>query len=143
MSVQAAAVGSWYTVWGGEKEFFRMYLGPVKPKIFIVDTVLHIGMLDWPGEAYRLERNAFKGEYELPDVDGKRPGEDDNTRGRAWKDVPEKLPTDLNIDSIFQRVSSELKSSAVEMRKNESFSYIFPLSTKAKTLNVELQSLLE
>jgi len=66
-------------------------------------------MLDKPGEAYRLERNAFKHEYSLPDVDGRHPDEDDKTGGGTWTHVPEKLSTDLDLDSIFQRVSSELK----------------------------------
>jgi hypothetical protein len=93
------------------KEVFRLYIDPEKPnsKIFKVDGVLHIGMLDKPGEAYRLERNAFKHEYSLPDIDGRHPDEADKAGGRTWKHVPEKLSTDLDLDSIFQRVSSELQ----------------------------------
>jgi len=61
---------SWSTVrklvprmWDGEKEFFRMYVDEDKPKTFTVDAMIHIGMLDKPGETYRLEKNAFQHEY--------------------------------------------------------------------------------
>jgi hypothetical protein len=48
-------------------------------------------MLDEPGEAYRLERNAFKHEPDLPDVDGRYPDKDDKTGGGTWKHVPKRL----------------------------------------------------
>jgi hypothetical protein len=53
--------------------------------------VLQIGMLDEPGEAYRLERNAFKHEHNLPDVDVRYPDKDDKTGGGTWKHVPKRL----------------------------------------------------
>jgi len=71
-----------------------LYIDPEKPnsEFFKIDAALHIGMLDKPEEAYRLERNAFKHEYRLPDVDGRHPDEDDKTGGGAWKHVPKKCP---------------------------------------------------
>jgi hypothetical protein len=59
-------------LWDGDKGVFCLCIDPEKlnSKIFKVDAVLHIGMLDKPGEMYRLERNASKHEYSLPDVEG-------------------------------------------------------------------------
>jgi len=68
-----------------------------------------MGMLDNPGEAYRLERNYFKGEYNLPNVDGKCPDRDDKAGNGTWNRVPEKLSTDIDLDSVHKRVISELK----------------------------------
>jgi hypothetical protein len=63
-------------LWDGNKELFCLYIDPEKPnsEFFKVDAVLHIGMLDKPEEAYRLERNAFKHDYGLPDVDERHSG---------------------------------------------------------------------
>jgi hypothetical protein len=81
-------------LWDGDKEVFCLYIDPEKPnsEFFKANGVLHIGMLDKPEEEYRLERNAFKHEYSLLDVDGRHPDEDDKTGGGTWKHVPKKCP---------------------------------------------------
>ncbi len=96
-------------LWNGEKELYRLYIEADKPKTFTVDAMLEMGMLYQPGEAYRLERNSFKGEYDLPDVDGKYPDQDDKTGNGTWNNIPEKLSTDINLDSVYKRVSAELQ----------------------------------
>ena len=96
-------------LWDGEKELYRLYIEEDKPKTFAVAAKIEMGTLDQPGEAYRLERNSFKGEYNLPDVDGKCPDRDDKTGGGTWNNVPEKLSTDIDLDSVYERVNSELR----------------------------------
>ncbi|KAJ4307389.1 hypothetical protein N0V84_012773 [Fusarium piperis] len=108
---------SWSTVrelipqlWTGSKSLYRLYMDPDEPKSLDVHVLLHIGMLDKPGEAFRIERNGYKCGYDLPDVDGKYPTHDDKTGGGTWDNVPEKISTELDIDSIHKRVTSELKN---------------------------------
>ena len=96
-------------LWDGEKKTFKLYEDPQKPKKFHIDAMLHIGMLDQPHEAFRLERYSFKGEYKLPDAGGKTPNEDDRTGGGRWKDVPQRLETELHLDSIYDRVTAQVK----------------------------------
>jgi hypothetical protein len=82
---------------------FVQYIDPEKPnsEFFKVDAVLHIDMLGKPEEAYRLERNAFKHEYSLPDVDRRPPDEDDETGGGTWKHVPKKCPRTSILTGYF------------------------------------------
>ncbi|KAJ3534577.1 hypothetical protein NM208_g7478 [Fusarium decemcellulare] len=95
--------------WDGDKDFFRLYRDPDEPPHFQVAGVLHMGMLDQPNEAFRLEKNSYKLGYDLPDVDGKYPDHDDLTGGGTWDGVPEKLSTDLDIYSIHEKVKSHVK----------------------------------
>jgi pyroglutamyl-peptidase len=106
---------SWFTVrkliprlWNGKKSFYRLYQNEDEPDQFKIHAILHIGMLDQPHEAFRLERNGFKCGYDLPDVDGKWPTEEDKTGGGTWTNVPESLSTDFHLDSLYKRVISEL-----------------------------------
>lgn len=105
-------------LWDGEKDFFRLYNDPNESNTIKIHATLHLGMLDKPREAFRLERNAFKGDYELPDVDGERPNEDDKTGGGTWKDVPEKLSTDLNLDSIYKNIAPQLQVNSYDPSKS-------------------------
>jgi len=93
----------------GDKDFFGIWRDPETPQHFDVAAVLQMGMLDQPDEAFRLEKNGYKLGYELPDVDGKRPDHDDLTGGGTWDDVPEKLSTDFDLDTIIQKVKSQVK----------------------------------
>ena len=70
-----------------------------------------MGMLDKAGEAYRLEKTSFKHGYDLPDVDGEYPDEDDKTGGGTWKGVPEQLSTMFDVDSICRRVRTTFEVS--------------------------------
>ncbi|KAJ3531243.1 hypothetical protein NM208_g8961 [Fusarium decemcellulare] len=97
-------------LWTGSKSLYRLYMDPDEPKSLVVYALLHIGMLDKPGEAFRIERNGYKCGYDLPDVDGKYPTHDDKTGGGTWDNVPEKISTGLDIDLIHKRVTLELKN---------------------------------
>ena len=110
---------SWHAVreavpqfWDGNKDFFRIYRDPDMAPNFPVAAVLHMGMLDQPNEAFRLEKNSYKRGYELPDIDGKHPDHDDLTGGGTWANVPDILSTDLDIDTIHQKVKSQVKVSS-------------------------------
>lgn len=107
---------SWHAVreavprfWDGDKSFFCLYRDPDTPANFPVAATLHMGMLDEPKEAFRLEKNGYKHGYKLPDEDGKYPDHDDLTGGGTWEGVPDKLSTDLDIEAIHQKVKSEVK----------------------------------
>ncbi|KAF2754824.1 peptidase C15, pyroglutamyl peptidase I-like protein [Pseudovirgaria hyperparasitica] len=113
---------SWHAIrqalpqfWSGDKHFFHLHHDPDTPSHFPVTAVLHMGMLDKPNEAFRLEQNAFKLGYELPDVDGKRPDEDDLTGGGTWTDIPDQLSTELDIGSIITKVKSTYKDAAIRI----------------------------
>ncbi|TPX13510.1 uncharacterized protein E0L32_005981 [Thyridium curvatum] len=99
--------------WDGEKDFFRLYRDPDEPPQFSVTAVLHMGMLDKPREAFRLEKHGYKLGYQLPDVDGKYPDHDDLTGGGTWAGVPDRLSTDLDIDTIHRRVESDIEGANI------------------------------
>lgn len=91
---------SWQTVrklipslWEGKKSFYRLWQEEGEPDSFKIDALPHIGMLDKPHEAFRFERNGYKSGYNLPDVDGKYPTDQDKSGGGTWQNVPEKLST--------------------------------------------------
>lgn len=85
-------------------EFFSLCEDSNNSKSFKVHAMLHLGMLDQPNEAFRLERNGFKKGYSLPDMDGKFPDNDDLTGEGEWKDLPDKLPTDVDVDRLYEEV---------------------------------------
>jgi hypothetical protein len=103
-------------LWEGKKAFYRLWEEEEEeeegesdsPEI---DAVLHIGMLDKPHEAFRLERNGYKSGYDLADADGKYPTDGDKTDDGTWGQTPEKLSTDTDLDAIHKRVSAELSVS--------------------------------
>lgn len=77
-----------------------------------VEAVLHMGSLDQPGEAFRIERQSFKGEYSLPDSQGKVPSEDDKTGEGDWVDFPNKLGTDINVEEVLEAVKANVSVGA-------------------------------
>ncbi|RDW58287.1 hypothetical protein BP5796_12217 [Coleophoma crateriformis] len=97
-------------IWDGQKDFFGLPVDPKKGSDdrFQVHAVLHCGCLDQPGEAFRLERNAFKEEYTLPDNDGLLPSEDDKTGGGDWINFPVMLSTDINTDTVLAAVKAKI-----------------------------------
>jgi hypothetical protein len=58
--------------------------------------------------AFRLERNGFKKGYALSDMNGKHPIDDALTGGGVGKDMPNEFSTNLNVDSVFDRITLEL-----------------------------------
>lgn len=100
-------------LWTGRKDVFRLYNAPGDSDNFEIHALLHIGMLDKPNEAFRLERNGYKRGYDLPDVDGKYPTDDDKSGGGTWGGVPNRLATSLDIDSIHKEVAGKHKVRSV------------------------------
>ncbi|KAF6836764.1 hypothetical protein CPLU01_03558 [Colletotrichum plurivorum] len=99
--------------WDGDRDLFRLHREDDEPKTFPVAAAVHMGMLDQPNEDYRLEKHGYKKGYELPDVDGKHPDEDDLTGGGTWKDVPDRLDTALDVDYLYERVKSDVKDANI------------------------------
>jgi len=99
-------------LWEGKKAFCRLWEEEEGGSdSFEIDAVLHMGMLDKPHEAFRLERNGYKSGYDLPDVDGKYPTDDKKTGDGTWRETPEKLSTDADLDAIYKQISAELSVS--------------------------------
>jgi hypothetical protein len=97
-------------IWDGDKNLFGVYKDPDKlgDDTFKVHAILHMGMLDEPNYAYRLERNGFKMGYSLPDMEGKTPSEDDPTGGGTWNDSPDMLSTDVDVNAVFRKIKTRL-----------------------------------
>jgi len=96
-------------IWDGDRDLFGLEKGSGQTEHkFKVHAILHMGMLDQPNSSFRLERNGFKKGYTLPDIDGKHPSEDDLTGGGTWKNLPDRLSTDIDIEGVFEKIKSEL-----------------------------------
>lgn len=96
-------------LWDAKTDTFRMYKDPDKSATVKIDAMLHMGILDKPKLPWRLERYSFKSGYVFPGAGNKKPSEADRTGGGRWVGLPERLETDLNLDSIFEQVKSQLK----------------------------------
>lgn len=95
-------------LWDAEKDTFRMYVDPEKSKTMKIDAMVHMGILDKPNLPWRFERYPFTSGYELPGTGGKTPTDEDKTGGGRWKALPDRLETGLNLDSIYERVCSQV-----------------------------------
>ncbi|KAF2253825.1 hypothetical protein BU26DRAFT_601870 [Trematosphaeria pertusa] len=100
-------------LWDAEKDTFRMYVDPEKSKTMKIDAMVHMGILDKPNLPWRFERYPFTSGYELPGTGGKTPTDEDKTGGGRWKALPDRLETGLNLDSIYERVCSQVDESKV------------------------------
>ena len=100
-------------MWDGDKRHYGLPVEENEEERFEVSAVLHIGMIGEPNGFYRLERNSFKSEYSLPDVDGKRPTEEDRSGNGTWVHLPQKLSSEYDVDAMvdFVRSSTEVSSS--------------------------------
>ncbi|KAI1123110.1 hypothetical protein F5Y10DRAFT_60778 [Nemania abortiva] len=99
--------------WDGSKEFFGVYRGADESLNFPIAAMLHMGMLDQPNEAFRLEKHAYRDGYEFPDIDGRRPDHDDLTGGGTWGDIPDKLSTDLDINFVHDKVKADIEAANI------------------------------
>lgn len=81
-----------------------------------IDAVIHIGMAG-PRPFYCIERRAHRDGYKHPDVDGKRPDEEEERKpgsGWPWRGLPEEIKTELDVEDVLARWQGHSSVSHVE-----------------------------
>lgn len=67
-----------------------------------IDAAVHIGMAG-PRQVYQVERRAHRQGYRRADVDGETLAEDEDSEDWRWRDYPDELETDIDVDDVLQR----------------------------------------
>ena len=83
-------------LWQAKKSDYSIYVGPKQSDLFAIDAMIHPGMEDEDNAPFSFEKTAYKTKFEDPDVDDKRPSEDDLDDGGTWDTCP--METDLDVD---------------------------------------------
>ncbi|KAI0147058.1 hypothetical protein GGR57DRAFT_264705 [Xylariaceae sp. FL1272] len=101
-------------LWEARKADYGVFVQPNTSETFDIDAMIHLGMDDGSEAPFSLEKMAYKGKFEDPDVDNKTPSEEDRTGGGSWENCPETLKTDFDVDKIYEQVSAQIND--VEIR---------------------------
>ncbi|KAI9903137.1 hypothetical protein N3K66_002489 [Trichothecium roseum] len=67
-----------------------------------IDAAVHIGMAG-PRQVYQVERRAHRRGYRRADVDGETLAEDEDAEDWRWRDYPDELETNIDVDDVLKR----------------------------------------